>query len=189
MAVRWRVEENPPYALSQQLQCLTYGVQSTDAQLTAIERTVTVAILIGIVDVRSRGKPYGQGHGRVYNWRDGGHVPVICPTCQNVFRGPASTPAPPFFSRGCFLCMGLFSIFLLWRAPGRPFGRPDHPARRSALSAAASSTARSDRGRAPATAAASALRPACVRLAARWSRGRWERRDARWRRASGPARR
>jgi hypothetical protein len=48
----------------------------------------------------------GQRHGRFYKLRDDGMVPLICPTCQNVFAGKASMPAPPLL-----LCMGLFSIF------------------------------------------------------------------------------
>src|SRR5688572_15789382 len=49
-----------------------------------------------------------RGHGRVYNWRDGGIVPVICPTCQSVFAAESSIPAAlcfqgvPFFAWGCF---------------------------------------------------------------------------------------
>jgi hypothetical protein len=38
-------------------------------------------------------------------------VPVICPTCQNVFAGKSSRAGDPLF-----LCMGLFSIFLLGAA-------------------------------------------------------------------------
>jgi hypothetical protein len=38
---------------------------------------------------------------------------VICPTCQKVFFGSSIHASAPLFSRGCFLCMGLFSIFLL----------------------------------------------------------------------------
>jgi hypothetical protein len=48
----------------------------------------------------------GQRHGRFYKLRDDGMVPLICPTCQNVFAGKASMPATPLL-----LCMGLFSIF------------------------------------------------------------------------------
>jgi hypothetical protein len=43
---------------------------------------------------------------------DAENVPLICPTCQNVFCGQASMPATPLFARGSLLCMGLFSIFL-----------------------------------------------------------------------------
>jgi hypothetical protein len=43
--------------------------------------------------------------------RDHLDVPVICPTCQNIFRGQGIPPATPLFSTGSFLCMGLFSIF------------------------------------------------------------------------------
>jgi hypothetical protein len=42
----------------------------------------------------------------VYKSRDDGMVPLICPSCQNVFAGKASMPATPLL-----LCMGLFSIF------------------------------------------------------------------------------
>jgi hypothetical protein len=45
----------------------------------------------------------GQRHGRFYKWRDDAMVPLICPTCQNVFAGKASMPAPPcYFAWGCF---------------------------------------------------------------------------------------
>jgi hypothetical protein len=45
----------------------------------------------------------GQRHARFYKWRDDGMVPLICPTCQNVFAGKASMPAPPcYFAWGCF---------------------------------------------------------------------------------------
>src|SRR5882724_9229904 len=37
----------------------------------------------------------GQRHGQSYKLRDDGMVPLICPTCQNVFAGKASMPAPP----------------------------------------------------------------------------------------------
>jgi hypothetical protein len=45
------------------------------------------------------------GSWAVYKWRDGGVVPLICPTCQNVFAG-SRMPAT-----AKLLCMGLFSIF------------------------------------------------------------------------------
>ena len=53
---------------------------------------------------------------RLANWWsyklcDDEGVPLICPTCQNIFSGKASKPASPFFSWGSLLCMGLFSIF------------------------------------------------------------------------------
>ena len=46
----------------------------------------------------------------LYRLRDDGIVPLICPTCQNVFAGSlkASIPATTML-----LCMGLFSIFYL----------------------------------------------------------------------------
>ena len=38
-----------------------------------------------------------------YKLRDDGIVPLICPTCQNVFAGKASMPATPcYFAWGCF---------------------------------------------------------------------------------------
>ena len=40
--------------------------------------------------------------------RDGGDVPVICPTCQTVVTGPLKNIHA---SGTLFLCMGLFSIF------------------------------------------------------------------------------
>jgi hypothetical protein len=46
-------------------------------------------------------------------------VPVICPTCQNVFAESlkASVAAAPFL-----LCMGLFSIFQLGASTAAPSG-------------------------------------------------------------------
>jgi hypothetical protein len=45
----------------------------------------------------------GQRHRRFYKLRDDGMVPLICPTCQNVFAGKASMPATPrYFAWGCF---------------------------------------------------------------------------------------
>ena len=110
--------------------------------------------------------------------RDDAIVPVICPTCQNVFAGRSKPPAP-----ARYLCMGLFSIFWSGGAPGRPFACLDHDraahravprvrhtfavvtagprGRRVVVSAAASSAARSGRDRAPSTAAAAAL-PSCA---------------------------
>jgi hypothetical protein len=58
----------------------------------------------------------------VYQLRDDRLVPLICPTCQNVFAGKASMPASPLFVRGSLLCMGLFSMFLLGAGPARPPG-------------------------------------------------------------------
>src|SRR6266481_2760171 len=49
----------------------------------------------------------GQRHGQSYKLRDDGMVPLICPTCQNVFAGKASMPATPQL-----LCMGLFDILV-----------------------------------------------------------------------------
>ena len=40
--------------------------------------------------------------------RDDGIVPLICPTCQNVFAGPLNASVP---ATAMLLCMGLFSIF------------------------------------------------------------------------------
>ena len=43
-----------------------------------------------------------------YKLRDDAIVPLICPTCQNVFAGKESMPATTML-----LCMGLFSMFWL----------------------------------------------------------------------------
>jgi hypothetical protein len=55
------------------------------------------------------GAPFFAGPWAFYKLRDGGTVPLICPTCQNVFAGSlkASMPATTML----LLCMGLFSIF------------------------------------------------------------------------------
>ena len=56
------------------------------------------------IGLQSRREP----DGRFYKWRDDAIVPVICPTCQNVFAGNASMPAPPpcYFAWGCFRYFG-----------------------------------------------------------------------------------
>jgi hypothetical protein len=108
--------------------------------------------------------------------RDDVIVPLICPTCQNVFRGEFRC-----LQRPLLLCMGLFSIFWFggYRVGRSPVpispqdglnpwepslatitSRHCHEERRSTLSAAASSAARTGRGPAPSRAAASALPPA-----------------------------
>ena len=43
-----------------------------------------------------------------YKLRDDGIVPVICPTCQNVFARSLKASMP---ATAMLLCMGLFSIF------------------------------------------------------------------------------
>jgi len=59
---------------------------------------------------RARWAPPGRSH----KLRDGGIVPLICPTCQNVFAGKASTPAIPcYFAWGCFRYFG-------WEQAGLP---------------------------------------------------------------------
>jgi hypothetical protein len=50
-------------------------------------------------------------NGPSYKLRDDGIVPLICPTCQNVFMGKVPRQRP------MLLCMGLFSIF--WLGAGR----------------------------------------------------------------------
>jgi len=44
----------------------------------------------------------------VSNLRDDEDVPLICPTCQNVFAGSLKASMPATIM---LLCMGLFSIF------------------------------------------------------------------------------
>jgi hypothetical protein len=51
---------------------------------------------------------FGQGHGRFYKLRDDEIVPLICPTCQNVFARSLKASMP---TTTMLLCMGLFSIF------------------------------------------------------------------------------
>ncbi len=52
----------------------------------------------------------GQGPWAFCKWRDDGIVPLICPTCQNVFAGiaqsyPCQRP-PCYFAWGCFRYFG-----------------------------------------------------------------------------------
>jgi hypothetical protein len=49
-----------------------------------------------------------------YEWRDGGVVPLICPTCQNVSRDRACLRPPSYFAWACF------RYFSRERAPRRP---------------------------------------------------------------------
>ena len=45
----------------------------------------------------------GSAMGRSYKLRDDAIVPLICPTCQNVFADKASMPATSgYFAWGCF---------------------------------------------------------------------------------------
>ena len=60
--------------------------------------------------VCTRAEPDGQRDRLSWKLRDHESVPLICPMCQNVFAGKASMRATPFFARGSFLCMELFSM-------------------------------------------------------------------------------
>jgi hypothetical protein len=58
-----------------------------------------------LIDHRAEQPAVGPGHGHFCKWRDGVIVPVICPTCQNVFAGPVKTSmlaAKSYFAWGCF---------------------------------------------------------------------------------------
>jgi hypothetical protein len=44
--------------------------------------------------------------GDICKWRENGFVPLICPTCQNVFAASDGHGGDPRL-----LCMGLFSMF------------------------------------------------------------------------------
>src|ERR1700682_4117306 len=57
----------------------------------------------------------GQRYGRFYKWRDDAMVPLICPSCQNVFAGKASMPATP----PCYFAWGCFRYFSWEREPRR----------------------------------------------------------------------
>ena len=72
-----------------------------------VEPSAGITPLMHVVDGRARSAD-GRARSGIYRLRDDVDVPLICPTCQNVFAGPpkASMRAPPLF------CMGLFSIFL-----------------------------------------------------------------------------
>jgi hypothetical protein len=64
-----------------------------------------------------------QGHRSFSKWRDDRIVPLICPTCQNVFAGSvkASMPATP-----CYFAWGCFRYFRVRRAVAR-VRRPPSP--------------------------------------------------------------
>ena len=53
--------------------------------------------------------------------RDEGFVPLICPTCQNVFSGKASMPATPFAFKGFLTVHGV--VFDVLLAEERTFAR------------------------------------------------------------------
>src|SRR5712671_1776337 len=59
-------------------------------------------------------------------------VPLICPTCQNVFAGKASMPATP-----CYFAWGCFRYFSWEREPRRPCGCLSRDDRRVACRAVA----------------------------------------------------
>jgi hypothetical protein len=65
--------------------------------------------MVGILACnRAQAPVVGQGDGRFYQLRDAELVPLICPTCQNVFCG---TGQGIDAGDTTLLCMGLFSIF------------------------------------------------------------------------------
>src|SRR6267142_84031 len=74
----------------------------------------------------------GQRHGQSYKLCDDGMVPLICPTCQNVFAGKASMPATP-----CYFAWGCFRYFSWEREPRRPCGCLSRDDRRVACRAVA----------------------------------------------------
>jgi hypothetical protein len=62
--------------------------------------------IVGILSLYSRQQPF-DGAMSGLKLRDAGIVPVICPTCQNVFACKASMPAiPSYFAWGCFRYFG-----------------------------------------------------------------------------------
>jgi len=65
----------------------------------------------------NRAKPDGQRHGPSYKLREDGIVPLICPTCQNVFAGKTSGQATPATLHGV-----VFDILVGARVPRRPCG-------------------------------------------------------------------
>jgi hypothetical protein len=76
-------------------------------------------LIVGIFDCDRAKAAAGQGQGRsrkmriFCKWRDDVIVPVICPTCQNVFKGKMFLRFGQNTHAGgkMLLCMGLFSIF------------------------------------------------------------------------------
>src|SRR5713101_2750486 len=60
-------------------------------------------------------------------------VPLICPTCQNVFASKASVPAPP----PCYFAWGCFRYFSWEQEPRRPCGCLSRDDRRVACRAVA----------------------------------------------------
>jgi len=88
------------------------GVEHIDDLGRAIEHRQT-GVLCGQRIANSTVSSHAErpGSWTLYQFRDGGLLPVICPTCQNVFAGSLM----PATAR--LLCMGLFSIF--WFATGR----------------------------------------------------------------------
>src|SRR6202051_1573062 len=51
----------------------------------------------------------------MYRLRDNAIVPLICPTCQNVFKGRSKPPAlTRYFAWGCFRYFGLEGTGSAW---------------------------------------------------------------------------
>ena len=78
----------------------------------------TIAWFCGMMNRRAE-RPVWQGHEQLRKLRDDPIMPVIGPTCQNIFAGQGIHAGDPRY-----LCMGLFSIFLVERVrPGTAAGR------------------------------------------------------------------
>jgi hypothetical protein len=70
-----------------------------------------------------------QLRGCIAKLRDDEEVPLICPTCQNVFVGMASMPAPLSFQGVAFFAWGCFRDFMFralrYATPGAFSGEVD----------------------------------------------------------------
>jgi hypothetical protein len=99
--------------------CALFFVQRTEVEaLAKSSRGAIRSFRLEFSTLRRRGE--GETANRVkmrirrrdpaafYKWRDDGIVPLICPTCQNVFAGIAQSIQA---ATTMLLCMGLFSIF------------------------------------------------------------------------------
>jgi len=105
-----------PIIERKQTSAVTFGPAKTDHFGEPVQLQLWVRIFC--LQSRRKARCWG-GPWAFYKLRDDGIVPLICPTCQNVFEGSrkAIMPATP-----CYFAWGCFRYFSRERAPRRPCG-------------------------------------------------------------------
>ncbi len=94
-----------PIIERKQTSAVTFSPAKTDHFGKPVQLQLWVRIFC--LQSRRRARCWG-GPWAFYKLRDDGIVPLICPTCQNVFEGSLKASMPAI---AMLLCMGLFSIF------------------------------------------------------------------------------